>query len=180
MPRLFRTLLIAIGVLALACLTFVALQPAQFEVVRSVTILAPPEKVFPHVNNLRNWSAWSPWAELDPDQKVEFEGPEEGYAAIMKWRGNSNVGRGGMAIIESKPSSSVKYRLDFAEPYESTSFASFDLAPSEDGTVVTWKMWGERGLIEKAMWLLMGVQGELEKQFNAGLQNLKRVVQSAP
>lgn len=180
MPQLFKTMILVILALILAGLAFVVLQPSAFAVSRKVMIVAPVEKVFPRINTLRNWQEWSPWAKLDPEQQVAFEGPESGVGAIMRWQGNSQVGRGAMAIIDSKPISDVRLRLDFVQPYETTSFAAFKLEPVDGGTEVTWTMNGERGLIEKIVWMTAGVQTDIEKRFDAGLQNLKRVVQSAP
>jgi len=28
------------------------------------------------VNDFHQWDAWSPWAKLDPDAKITFEGPD--------------------------------------------------------------------------------------------------------
>jgi hypothetical protein len=52
--------------LVVVFLIVVAMRPSQFRVTRNATFAAPPEVVFPQVNNLHNWQAWSPWAKLDP------------------------------------------------------------------------------------------------------------------
>ena len=38
------------------------------------TIMAPAAEIFARVNDLRQWEGWSPWAKLDPNAKVSFEG----------------------------------------------------------------------------------------------------------
>jgi hypothetical protein len=53
-------ILIAIAILVMAFLIIVAMQPGEFRVTRSARMTAPPEKIFPQVNELRNWEAWNP------------------------------------------------------------------------------------------------------------------------
>src|SRR5215467_7867650 len=85
---LFKMILLVLAIIVIAFLCVVAAQPAEYRVTRSATIAAPPAEVFPQVNNLHNWEAWSPWAKLDPVAKNTFEGPSEGTGSIFKWSGN--------------------------------------------------------------------------------------------
>lgn len=57
---MLKKILIALAVIVVAFLVVVALQPAEFRVMRSATISAPPPAVFAQVNDLHNWEAWSP------------------------------------------------------------------------------------------------------------------------
>src|SRR5690349_2439238 len=82
----------------------VALRPSEFRVSRSALIAAPPDVVFPHVNDLHNWEAWSPWAKLDPNAKTDYQGSATGPGAVFSWAGNRNIGEGRMTITESRPS----------------------------------------------------------------------------
>ena len=63
-----------IAVIVAAFAVYVALQPAEFRIERTATIAAAPADVFAQVNDLHKWQAWSPWAKLDPQAKVTFEG----------------------------------------------------------------------------------------------------------
>ncbi len=47
-------------------------QPDEFAITRSALISAAPDAIFPHVNNLRKWQAWSPWAKRDPNAHNSF------------------------------------------------------------------------------------------------------------
>ena len=59
-------ILLALAFIAILFIVVAAGQPDEFKLSRSAIISAPPEKIFPHVNNLRKWDVWSPWAKLDP------------------------------------------------------------------------------------------------------------------
>jgi len=55
-------ILLALAFIAIILIAVVAGQPCEFTVSRSLKISAPPEKIFPHVNDLHKWEDWSPWA----------------------------------------------------------------------------------------------------------------------
>ena len=65
--------LIIIGVVAAAAiaavLIYAATKPDILRVQRVASIKAPPEKIFPHINDFRRWSAWSPYEDKDPAMK---------------------------------------------------------------------------------------------------------------
>ena len=51
---MFKTIAIVIVVLIVAVLIYAATKPDTFRVERSLSIKAPPEKIFPLVNDLHN------------------------------------------------------------------------------------------------------------------------------
>jgi uncharacterized protein YndB with AHSA1/START domain len=168
---------IALAVIVLVFVGIVAMQPAEFVVVRKVAIAAPPEAVFAKVNDFHNWDAWSPWAKLDPAMKTTFEGPSEGKGAIYTWTGNDKVGEGRMTILESHPSSLVDIKLEFLKPFESLCTTKFSFEPSGDKTNVTWSMAGKNNFIAKAMSLFINMDSMLGGDFERGLAQMKTLVE---
>ena len=52
----------AVLVLGIAVvLILAAMKPDQFRVQRTTAIKAPPEKIFPLINDFKAWPAWSPY-----------------------------------------------------------------------------------------------------------------------
>lgn len=173
----------AIGLAAVAAVValavFVATRPDTFRVERSIVIAAPADAVFPHVNALRRWEAWSPWQKLDPNATAAFEGPEAGEGAVMRWEGNRDVGKGSMTITESRPDAFIRFRLDFLEPFEASHFSDFTFQPAGgDGTTVTWAMHGENTFIGKAIGLIFDCEAMIGPQLEQGLQNLKAAAEA--
>lgn len=179
MKRILKILLIAIPVLIAIFLVIVAMQPSDFRVVRSTTIAAPPEAVFPHVNELKKWDAWSPWAKLDPNAKSTFEGPEAGTGAVMTWAGNNDVGEGRMTITEIRPNELVQFKLEFYKPMAGTCTAEFAFKPEGNQTTVTWSMSGQNNFMAKAVGLFMDCDAMVGGQFEQGLANLKSATEGA-
>src|SRR6266705_1534474 len=95
-------ILLALAFIAILFIIVVAGQPGEFKLSRSTSIAAPPEKVFPCVNDFHNWEAWSPWAKLDPNAKHSFEGAASGTGAAMSWSGHKKIGEGRMTITGSQ------------------------------------------------------------------------------
>jgi hypothetical protein len=178
-----KILLAAGAIVAVAVIGFVilvAMQPAEFRVVRTGKVSAPPAAVFAQVNDFHNWQAWSPWARLDPAAENSFEGPSAGTGAIFRWAGNDDVGKGSMTITESRPSDLIRIKLEFLEPFEDTCTAEFTFRPEGDETVVTWSMYGENDFVAKAICLFVDMDEMVGGQFEQGLANMKSVVEGAP
>jgi Polyketide cyclase / dehydrase and lipid transport len=175
---MLHIILVAIAVIVVLFLIIVALQPSDFRVSRSAKLAAPPEKIFPQVNELRNWEAWSPWAKLDPNCKITYSGPPAGMDAGYAWAGNKKVGEGRLTITESKPSQFVRLRLEFLKPFKATNTAEFMFRPEGNQTVVTWNMFGNNNFIFKAFALFMNCDKMIGGDFEKGLTAMKTIAEA--
>ncbi len=175
---MFPTLL-ALAFIAILFIVIIAGQPDEFKTSRSAKISAPPGKIFPHVNDLHKWEAWSPWAKLDPNAKSTFEGPADGVGTVMAWVGNSKVGEGRMTIIESRPDEVIRFRLEFFKPFKATKIAEFTFTTEGNHTLVTWSMSGKSNFMSKIMGLIMNCDKMIGGFFEKGLAQLRSVAESA-
>lgn len=170
-------LIIALG-LVIALAIVVSLQPTEFCITRSMTINAPAEAIFPHVNTLKKWEHWSPWAKLDPNAKITFEGPEAGKGASYTWSGNNQVGSGRMTITESQPPRLIRSDLEFTAPMKAFNITEFTFKPSGSATLVTWTMTGKNGFMAKAFGLFVNCDKMVGGQFEKGLAQMKALVEA--
>ncbi len=164
-------------VLVVGLCVVIHMQSDQMRVSRSIVIEAPSEQVFLQVNNFRNWSKWSPWAEMDPNQQTDFEGPLSGVGARMSWDGNKDVGQGINTITVSEPNKRIQTRLEFLKPFKATNNAEFIFEEQNNQTRVTWSMTGTKNFIMKAIGLVMDCDKMIGPQFETGLSNLKQLVE---
>jgi hypothetical protein len=172
-------ILIGLAVLAALFVIIVALRPSDFRVARSVAMAAPPEQVFPQVNELRNWEAWNPWGKMDPNCKMTYAGPPAGVGASYAWAGNNKVGEGRNTITESRLNQLVRFRLEFAKPMKATNTAEFTFQPDGDQTIVTWVMYGKNNFVGKAFGLIVDCDKMIGSQFENGLAQMKSLVEAA-
>jgi uncharacterized protein YndB with AHSA1/START domain len=174
---MLKKILLVVAAAIVLLLGYAATIPGDFRVERSATIAASPEAVFPLVNNLHEWKAWSPWAKLDPNAKESFAGPDTGTGAEMSWSGNGEVGEGKMTITESKENERVAFKLDFTKPFVGTNLAEFTFKPDAGGTQVTWSMTGKKGYLLKVASLVMNCDKMVGDQFEQGLASMKAIAE---
>ena len=172
-------ILLALGILAILFIVVIAGRPDEFKVLRATKISAPPEQVFPHVDELRKWDAWSPWAKIDPNCKMTYAGPSAGVDASHSWAGNNKVGEGRMTITESRASELVGFKLEFLRPFKATNAAEFTFKAVGNQTEVTWSMTGKNNLFFKVFGLFMDCDTMVGKDFEKGLASLKAVAEAA-
>ncbi len=172
---MIKIILILIGLAIAVILGLAASKPDTFRVVRRATIKAPPERVFSAINDFHQWPQWSPWEKLDPAMKRVHSGTASGAGAAYAWEGNKKVGAGSMEILESMPWSRIKIKLDFIRPFEGHNTADFTLEPEASNTVVTWAMQGPAPFISKLMQVFMSMDTMIGKDFEEGLDNLRRI-----
>ena len=176
---MLKKVLIILAVIVVGFLAVVALRPAEFRVIRTATISAPPPAVFAQVNDLHNWEAWSPWGKLDPGMKQTYAGTPAGTGAIYTWAGNSQVGEGRMTITESNPSDLIRLKLEFLKPFAATCTSEFTFRPAGDQTAVSWSMAGKNKFIAKAFSLFMNTEKMVGGDFERGLAQLRSVAETA-
>jgi hypothetical protein len=161
-------------------LVLAAREPDHLRVQRSASIDAPPERVFPLINDFHRWGAWSPYEHKDPDMKRIFRGAGSGRGSIYEWAGNSNVGSGRMEIVESSVPSKVAIKLDFLKPFEGHNIATFTMEPAGGTTNVTWVMDGPTPFVGKIMHVFINMDRMVGTDFEAGLANLKTAAEHEP
>jgi hypothetical protein len=176
---MLKKILIALAAIAVVFVGYVAMQPSEFRVVRTVTVSAPTPDVFAQVNNFHHWQGWSPWAKLDPAAKATFGGPPAGPGAVFMWAGNDKVGEGRMTLTESHPSDLVKIKVEFVKPFEGANTTEFTFRPQGDQTAVTWSMAGRNNFVAKALCLFMNMDRMIGRDMESGLAQLKSVVEAA-
>lgn len=172
-------ILLAAAIIAILLFVCVAGQPDEFKLMRETKISAPREKIFPHVNDLRAWEAWSPWAKLDPNAKNSFEGPASGVGAAMTWSGNKKIGEGRMTITASQVNELIGFRLEFLRPFKATNTAEFTFRPDGNQTRVTWSMCGKSNFFFKIFGLFMNCDAMAGRDFEKGLASLKSVAEAS-
>ncbi len=174
---------ILIGIVAVIAVAIVAVfgmamtRPDAVHVERSVTVAATPDDVFVYTNDLGKMDQWSPWAKLDPDQKVEVSDPSAGVGATYYWKGNDQVGEGRMTITESSVEK-VAMKLEFIAPWEGVSEVSLLATPvGDDQTKVTWTYDQQADLMAKVMGVFMDMDAMLGADYEKGLASMKPLIE---
>src|SRR6202165_5145244 len=116
MIEIIAILAVVLAIAIAIVLILAANKPDTLRVQRAAVVKAPPEKVFPLINDFHQWATWSPWENKDPAMQRTYSGSPSGRGAVYAWDGKKNVGAGRMEILDaSSPSKSV-IKLDFFKP----------------------------------------------------------------
>jgi hypothetical protein len=153
-------------------LLYATTKPDSFRVQRVVLINAPSDKVFPLINDIKAWTAWSPYEKKDPAMKRSYGAVTAGKGATYAWDGDKNVGQGSIEMIESGPRKIV-IKLDFLKPFEAHNMGEFLLEPKGDSTSVTWATYGPSPYVSKVVGTFINIDDMIGRDFEKGLADLK-------
>lgn len=169
-----------ITIIAIIVMIFIAngfVQPKTFNISRSIVIHRKAESIYPYIEDLRQWDAWSPWAEKDPAMEKQFSEPTKGVGATYTWNGNKQVGSGKMTITDSQTNESISIQLDIQTPFEAHNSVNFSLHPEESSTVAKWSMSGPQNFFVRAMSIFFSMDKMIGRDFETGLRSLKALVE---
>ena len=174
-----KILLVVVALVAAVCL-YAATLPDHFTVRRSILIKAPPELIFPLIDNVHRWREWSPYEGRDPAMLRSYSGPDSGVGATYAWDGNAKVGSGSMEITVAQPPSTVTLALHFIKPFKVDDIAQFTLQPTDGGTEVVWTLSGPMLYVSKLMSVFFNLDRMIGGDFEAGLARLKALAEQSP
>jgi hypothetical protein len=157
-------------------LAYAATRPDRFRVARFADIKAPPEKIFPLINDLKSFNGWNPFDKQDPDIKGAYSGPQQGKGATYAFE-SRQAGTGSLEILDATPPATLTMRLLMSRPIAADNRVDFTLDRQGDGTRVTWAMEGAVPFIGKVLHLIFNMDKMVGGQFERGLTDLKAIAE---
>ena len=164
-------------VLFAAVLLLLAIRkPTSFSVARSIDIAAPPERIFPLINDLKTLNTWNPF-NADPAIKSNYVGPAAGPGAAYNFA-SPRSGTGRFEVTDVVEPSHVGARLVMTRPMACDNRVEYRLAQAGPNTTVTWSMSGRSSLMARMMCVFMNPDDMCGKMFDKGLADLKSLAES--
>lgn len=170
-------IVLAVVAVVVALLIYAATRPNSFRVQRSTTINATPEKVFPFINDLRSWDAWSSDTGGNKTVQKIYSGPARGRGAAAEWNGSGRDGAAKMTIVESVAPSKVSVQVDWVKPFKAHNLNEFTFQARGEETEVEWSIQASNLYAMKVIGIFVDIPSEFGKHMESGLKNLKRVVE---
>jgi effector-binding domain-containing protein/ribosome-associated toxin RatA of RatAB toxin-antitoxin module len=172
-------------IIALVVLLFIVsfFLPSKMHVERSIKVNTKADAVYAQVNDIKTYNNWMPWNRKDSAMKQTYGPTTAGTGAYYSWESkHREVGNGKLTITESVPNKKVITQLDFME--NGTAIGGWEMNESNGATDVKWFMDSEAsgGFLWKAMgkYMFLFMQGAVEKDFDKGLADLKKVAETTP
>jgi hypothetical protein len=167
-----------VGVVIAALLIAAVMKPDQFQVARTVEIVASPQVVFDLIDDLHNWSRWHPQRLEGSGVAQTFSGAQSGIGACSEWKGSGDIGQGRMRVAQSIAPAKVVIEVDWEKPFVTRNINEFVLSQDGGKTAVTWSMSGPNLFIMKAMSIFVDMDRMMGQHFEQGLAALKAVAES--
>jgi uncharacterized protein YndB with AHSA1/START domain len=174
---MFLKIAVFVLVVIVTLLVIAATKPNSFQVERSITIHASPERVFSFINDLHSWEAWSGDNEGDGTVQKIFSGPASGTGAMAEWHGSGRTGAAKMIITESVVPSKVSVKVDWIKPFEAHNLNEFTIHAWGGETKVVWNIQASNLYAMKVIGIFVNMESAFGKHMESGLNNLKRVAE---
>ena len=110
-------ILLVVCVAIVGILVFAATKPDTFGIQRSITINAPPERVFALIDDFHQWPRWAPQDREDATMRRSYGPQSSGVGAVSQWKSDGNAGAGEMAITAAIPNSRIDVTVDWVKPF---------------------------------------------------------------
>ena len=147
--------------------------PQKAHVESSVMVNAGPEILFDQVNDLHNWTNWSPWTSEDTTMKITYGNNTTGVGASYSWT-SKHSGTGSLIISKSDPNTYVQTELDFHSV--GIAYSPFKFEPDGKLTKVTWA-YDNAKLSYLERYFVVLFRKNMMKMLQKGLDNLKRTAE---
>lgn len=177
-----RVLAVIAGLLALgiAIVLLLGLQgPKTLSIRRTIAISAPPEKVFPLLDDFHNWGRWAPQDLEDPALKRSYSGAPAGRGAVSDWQGHGHTGAGRMQITGALAPDRLQVTVDFTRPFAAHNINEFTLIARADSTQVTWDLTAQNLYVMRLMGLFLDMNAQIGRHLDKGLAALKAAAEKS-
>ena len=150
--------------------------PKNIDLSKELKMDAKPAHVYNLISDLKNWETWSSWNLNDTAMVISYPAATTGVGGYNTWIDKNGGGK--QEIIELEKNKRMKTKLTFKD-WDGNSYGNFDI--SEDGgkTHVKWSMSGDEdfSFLQRGMIMLMGMKGDIKKNYAESLQNIKAIVE---
>lgn len=135
--KVFRFILIIIGVFLLLLFTIPIFLPSSSYVERTIEINKPIDEVFMQVIDFENYTKWNPWVEMEQELvfNVLNNDPQEG--SKIEWEGDT-IGSGYLMRTKVVENELIESDLVFVKPWESNARDIMKFEPILGGTKIIW------------------------------------------
>ena len=176
--RTIRIITIALATMAVAAVIAALAIGGKWQIQVTQHINAPAGEIFPYVNTLKKWPEWTVWNQTNhPSVQMTYQGADAGPGAIQIWHEGSN--KGVLEITGNAPNQFVEYRLNMGSGLFFMN-GRITLGESQQGTLVTWKLWGDNGSNLIARLMTLAFNSTMKKDLTDSLSNLQRLFTQQP
>lgn len=160
-------LLVVIGVLL----------PSSYHVERSTQIKNSSKAIFPYLNNLQKWGAWTSLnVTKDYSLEQQFFGSNQGIGSEMAYHGDK-LGKGKIKIVDNELDDHVSFSLLINNRFDTDGNIKIE-SQSEMDSKVTISLHGDVGFHLPNRYIILMMNNIAGSLFEESLNRLKMVVET--
>ncbi|MCG6942697.1 MAG: SRPBCC family protein [Thiohalocapsa sp.] len=161
-------------------LVFLAIQPGEVRVRRSLVMRCTPEAAFDLVRDLGRWPDWSPRLLHEPDAERTSSDAPDAAGGWYAWNGQL-IGAGRVTQVALHPPERIERRIAFQRPFKFKGAVTWEFAATaQDGTPATEVFWIMRGRMPFLLRFLAPMFSQfVDKDFELGLVRLRALLDPA-
>ena len=176
--KVLRGFVLVVGALIVLAFIVSLCLPKTYSVERSAVIPQDANSLYARFATPKTWGQWSAWTTAkDPTLHYQYEGPDSGIGATMKWTSRS-MGDGKLTIVEAVPSDHVRYEMRMVGT-DMQVHGHVRFEPAGNGTRVTWHDTGDLGSNPLYRLFTPVLDRALGDAFEQAFANLRRVAGTA-
>lgn len=170
--KILKTIGIILLVLVGAFTVYNAIIDPHYEVERTITIHATPDKISEVVSDFKSWPKWSTWFGKDETMAATFGEPSKGLGGSYSWT-SDNMGSGSMEVLDYAIGEHMTTKIVFDGMGDNQGQWKFNAVPQ--GTEVTWGFSGDMPFFFRFM--APAMDASVGPDFEEGLANLKALIE---
>lgn len=137
--RTLRIVMIVLATMMVAFLLWNLTLNSDFQVKAEADVNTTSEEVFEHVNDLRNWEAWSQYLRRDTAMTITYSNPSAGERAWVRWKMQAGPS-GRLEILTATPDS---LQFSVSMPGLDAQTSTMVLSQKGEQTHITWSIKGK-------------------------------------
>lgn len=170
--KFLKYLLITLLGLVAIILIVAAIAPKDFHAGSDIVINKPSQEVYDYVKLLKNQGNYDNWSRQDPNIERHYEGTDGTAGFTYTWK-SKKVGDGKQVITKLEEGKRVDMDLYF-NGSDDANRSFMELSPVDSShTKVIWQIDGKMPY----PFNVMGLFFDMNKDFDAGLSNLKSILE---
>jgi hypothetical protein len=160
-------LLVVIGVLL----------PSSYHVERSIRIKHSSKVIFPYLNNLQKWSAWTS-LNINKDYSLEqqFSGSSQGIGSELSYHGDK-LGKGKIKIVDNEMNDHVSFSLLINNRFNTDGNIKIETISENDSRVII-TLDGDVGFHLPNRYIILMMNNIAGSLFEESLNRLKMIAES--
>ncbi len=168
--KTFKKTLIGLAVLLVLLIAAIFLVPQQVQVKESRTMKVKPSTLFNIVNNMKLDNTWNPWDSKDTSMVTTYGDITSGLGASSSWTSNE-MGDGTLKFVTVEKDTKIISEITFGGM--GGGILTYDFAPTDEGTLMTWSM----DTKTSRPWNLMNflIKRDVKKSYTEGLQSIEKL-----